>query len=44
MKSGNLMLDELQDLNANIVLLNSKIDKLEVAINKVVVNTTKVTP
>lgn len=36
MASGNLLIDELKELN-------SKIDKLEVAINKVVVNTTKVT-
>lgn len=35
MNTGNLLIDELKELN-------SKIDKLEAAINKVVVNTTKV--
>jgi len=39
MNTGNRLLDELQDLNANITLLNSKIDKLESAMNKVVANT-----
>ena len=41
--SGNRLLDALNDLNTNITLLNSKIDKLELAMNKVVANTTKAT-
>lgn len=41
MTTGNRLLDAQLKQNESIELLNSKIDKLEAAINKVVVNTTK---